>query len=210
MIKNKKYLKAIIILIITSFFLSCLEIETKIEIKEDLSGVWNLTYRIMKEVSLITPGKELSGYNYFPLNETEFKKRIDGIPGLDLISFSTKDTIMYTQISSEMRFANTNDIQFFFNTYSENELITIDLTEKGVFKLAIFNPFPEIGSTETLNLISQLYTDKNAEIVVLMPGIVKESNKGLLSENPLEASYSIKILETLKLTEPDEWIVSYE
>ncbi|MDA3939409.1 MAG: hypothetical protein PF693_08880, partial [Spirochaetia bacterium] len=87
---------------------------------------------------------------------------------------------------------------------------SIDLTEEGIFKLVIFNPFPEIISSETLNLFSELYSNKSADIIVSLPGVVKESNRGLLSDNPLEASYNIKIVDTFNLTEPDEWIVIYE
>ncbi|MDA3939580.1 MAG: hypothetical protein PF693_09755, partial [Spirochaetia bacterium] len=96
MIKTKIYLKYIIVIILTFFLLSCLEIETRIEINDDLSGVWTLNYKIMQEASYITPGNELFGYNYFPSNEAEFLNRIEGISGLEILSFSTENTILYT------------------------------------------------------------------------------------------------------------------
>lgn len=210
MMKNIIFLKLIIILIISLVFISCLEIETEIVIKEDKSGTWTLQYRIMQEAAFITPGNELSGYNYFPLDETEFRRRVDGISGLEIISLSLEKTIMYIQIISEMKFDTTNDIQFFFNTFSNNPLISINHEEKGIFELEIFNPFPGADNKETLDLFSGLYSNKSIEIAVILPGLVTESNKGFLSENTQEAVISLTVLETFNITDSYNWIVNYE
>jgi len=208
--KNTIFLKLITILILSLVFISCLEIETEIAIKEDQSGTWFLKYRIMQEAAFITPGNELSGYNYFPLDETEFRRRVDGISGLEIISLSLEETIFYKQITSEMKFDTTNAIQFFFNTFSENPLISIDHTEKGVFELDIFNPFPGADNKETFDLFSGLYSNKSIEITVILPGLVTESNKGFLSENTQEAIISLTVMETLNITDSYKWIVNYE
>jgi len=204
------FLKLITILSISLLFISCLEIETEIAIDEDQSGTWTLQYRIMQKAAFITPGNQLSGYNYFPLDEIEFRRRVDGIPGLDIISLSIEETILYTQFTSKMGFDTTNDIQFFFNTFSDNPLISINYEEKGLFELDIFNPFPGADNKETFDLFSGLYSNKSIEIAVILPGLVTGSYKGFLSENTQEAVISLTVLETLNITDPYKWIVNYE
>ncbi|MCK5153132.1 MAG: hypothetical protein KAQ93_02135 [Spirochaetales bacterium] len=205
-----KNIKISVLLLISLLFVSCLEVETTITISDNQSGIWSLEYRIMQEATYLTPGDELKGYNYFPLTEIELKNRINGIAGLNIISISSKNTIIYTEFIVEIEFDSINDIQFFFNTYTDNSLFNINLTEDGLFEMIINNPFPEADSTDTINLISGLYFDKNINITIILPGIVKESNQGLLSENPSEANFSLTILDLINISEPIEWIVQYE
>ena len=208
--KNIIFVKFMTILIISLMFISCLEIETEILIEDDQSGTWTLGYRIMQEAVFITPGNEFSGYNYFPQEEIEFRRRVDDISGLEIISLSLEETIFYTQITSKMKFNTTNDIQFFFNTFSENPLISINQAENGIFELEIFNPFPYADNKETLDLFSGLYSNKSIEIAVILPGLVTDSNKGFLSENTQKAVISLTVPETLNITDSYKWIVNYE
>ncbi|MCK5674070.1 MAG: hypothetical protein KAH95_11885 [Spirochaetales bacterium] len=207
---KNKLISKIFILLSTLIFVSCLEVETTINISNNKSGVWILKYRIMQEASYITPGNELQGYNYFPVSEEELVNRIDNIAGLELISFSSVNTIFYTEFLTEMSFDSTNNIQDFFNNYTNNILFTMDYTEPDILKMVLNNPFPEADSTETINLITGLYSDKNISITVVLPGIVTESNQGLLSENPSEAKMNITLVQVFNITEPLDWIVKYE
>ncbi len=202
--------KLYVILLFSILFVSCLEVDTTIEIKKDNSGIWILQYRIMQEASYITPGSELSGYNYFPLNEADIKNRIDSISGLNLISINTEKTIVYNQYTIEMIFNNTGNIQSFFNNFANIDLINISSEDNGSFKLVINKPIPGNVDTETYNLMDALYKNSTIKIKVILPGIVTESNKGLLEENPAEASLEIKTLDTLQFTDPFEWNVKYE
>jgi len=202
--------KIYVILLFSILFVSCLEVDTTIEIKKDNSGTWVLQYRIMQEASYITPGSELSGYNYFPLNEAEIKNRIDSISGLNLISINTEKTIVYNQYTIEMIFNNTGNIQSFFNNFANIDLINISSEDNGSFKLVINKPIPGNVDTDTYNLMDALYKNSTIKIKVILPGIVTESNKGLLEENPAEANLEIKTLNTLQFTDSFEWIVKYE
>ncbi len=202
--------KIYVILLFSILFVSCLEVDTTIEIKKDNSGIWILQYRIMQEASYITPGSELSGYNYFPLNEADVNKRIDSIPGLTLISINTVKTIVYNQYTIEMNFNNTGNIESFFNNFADIDLINISTGDNGSFKLVINKPVPGNIDSDTYSLMNALYRDSTIKIKVILPGIVTESNKGLLEENPAEANMEIKTLDTLQFTDPFEWIVKYE
>ena len=207
--KNKIIIKLSIVLL-TLFFVSCLEVETTINVSSNSSGVWVLKYQIMQEASYITPGSELRGYNYFPLSEEDLRNRIDSIEGLNLITFSSEKTIFYTEFLVEMNFISTDEIEKFFNNYTNNILFTMDLTESGIFEMIINNPFPEANSTDTLNIISGLYFDKTINITMVLPGIVTDSNQGFLSENPSEANFSITITDVFNLEEPINWVLKYE
>ncbi len=202
--------KISIILLASLLFISCLELDTTISISNNKSGIWVLNYRVMQEASYLSPGIELSGFNYFPLSEPELKGRIDSIAGLEIISISSNTNIIYTEFLVEISFESTNDIQFFFNTYSDNVLFTIDVTEDGKFEMTFNNPFPEAGSTETLKLISGLYYEKKINITVVLPGIVTESNQGLLSDNPSEANLEIPVPDFFNIDESINWVVKYE
>jgi len=208
--KYKTFFKLLIIVLTSVMFSSCLEVETTINFSNNLSGTWILKYRIMQEVSYITPGTELSGYNYFPLSETELHERIAGVQGLALESLKTETNIMYTEYLVEMKFNSIDNIQSFFNNYVDNKFLTISVKDDGNFEMDINNPFPKSKNAETLNLISSLYSDKNINISVVFPGIVTESDPGLLTENPSEANLILTISELFKRAEPVKWIIKYE
>lgn len=208
--KNIVILKITSLLLSSFLFLSCLDVETIINVSDDKSGVWILKYRIMQEASFLTPGEELKGYNYFPASEAEIIDRIDGIGGLDLISVTLLKTIVFTEFVVEMNFKNTNDIQIFFNTYTDNALFNIGFPNEGVFEFVLNNPFPGGNNTDTLNLIFGLYSKNTVNITIILPGIVKESNQGFLSEDPAEANLSLTIDEIFNISESIEWIVQYE
>ena len=202
--------KIYVITLFSLLFVSCLEIDTTIDIKKDNSGTWILQYRIMQEASYITPGSELSGYNYFPLNETDIKDRINSIPGLDLLSVSTLRTLAYNQYTIEMNFNNTGNIESFFNNFTDINLVNISLEDNGYFKLTLKKPVLGDIDPDTLGIMNALYKDSTIKVTIILPGIVTESNKGLLSDNPSEAALNIKTLDTLQFTEPFEWIVTYD
>ena len=203
---NKLY----VILLFSIMLVSCLEVDTTIDIKKDFSGTWILQYRIMQEASYITPGSDLSGYNYFPLNEADIKNRINSIPGLTLISITKETTIVYNQYTIEMNFNNTGNIQSFFNNFTDINLITINSEDNGSFRLVINKPVPGDINADTYRIMNALYKDSTIKIKVILPGVVTESNKGLLEENPSEANLEIKTMDTLQFTDPFEWIVTYE
>jgi hypothetical protein len=202
--------KTILLLILPFILISCLEIDTTINLEEDNSGSWSLMYRIMQEALYITPGNELEGYNYFPSDETEIRERIDAVSGLDLISLSTNTTILYNEFRVEMSFNSLNTIELFFNNFTSNNLIEIILEDTGEWNLIINSPFSRTDNIEGYNLISSLYPNKTARITVFLPGIVTQSNQGLLADDPSTASVSVKIVDILNLTEPFLWIVNYE
>ena len=210
MMKNKRVNKIAIILIVSLIFISCLEVETTININKDRTGTWFLTYRLQQETSFITPGDELGKYNYFPLNELEIIDRIDSIDGLEMNSITSNSTILFTEFLVEMNFTDINYIQLFFNNFTDIPLIDISLADEETFTLKINNPFPEAVSSDSLNLISGLYSDNTMGITILLPGLVTKSSQGLLSENTSEAKIEIKIIDTFQLTESFEWIINYE
>lgn len=203
-------IKLLIILSISLISISCLEVETTINISTNLSGTWILKYRIMQEASFITPGTELRGYNYLPVSEKELQNRIAEIQGLDLVSFNSETSIIYTEYLVEMKFDNTDNIQFFFNSYVDNVFLNINLEDEGNFVMLLNNPFPDAADTDTLNLISSLYSDKNLNITIRLPGIVTETYPGLLVENPSEANLNLTIPELFNMTVPVKWIIKYE
>jgi hypothetical protein len=210
MMKTKKLIKLIILLLSSIIFISCLDIDSSIEILDDNSGLWILKYQIMQEGTFIRPGTELAGYNYLPLNETELRTRINSITGLNLVSFTTKKSIIQTEYLCEITFTELQDIELFFNNFTTNSLIQINIEESGIFNLIINNPYPENLDTETYNLFSALFQDNILNVRITLPGVVKNSNIGLLSDDPFSAGISLKILEILNLEESLNWIINYE
>ena len=207
--KSEILFKIIIILLVSLIFISCLDVETSINISNNLSGTWILKYKIMQEASYITPGTELKGYNFLPLSEAGIVERIVETPGLELVSLKSETNIIYTEYYAEIDFDNSNTIQNFFNPYVNTQFLNIT-QEEGTFEMLLYNPFPDSIDADTLNLFSSLYSDKNVNISIILPGIVTESNPGLLVENPSETNINLTIPELFNLTEPIKWIIKYE
>lgn len=204
-------IKKLLILIVLSIPLaSCLEVDTLIDLKEDGTGIWSLKYRISQEAAFITPGLEFSGYNYFPVNEDVLRTRISEIPGLELSQVSVEATAAYIEYSARMSFLNTNNIESFFNNFTENSLVEISLEEDGVFRLTIGQPYISEIDQDTLKLLSALYSSKVINIVVGFPGVVTNSSIGTLSEDPGQAALEIRTMDAIAMLEPLEWIINYE
>jgi len=210
MMKNKRINQLAVILTVSLMFVSCLEVETTVNINKDRTGTWSLNYKLLQEASFITPGDELSLYNYFPLNELEITDRINSIDGLEVISINSNSTILFTEFLIEIKFTDIKDIQLFFNNFTDIPLIDINLADEEAFTLKINNPFPNAVPSDLLNLISDLYSDNTMDITIKLPGLVTKSSQGLLSDNPSEAKIEMKIIDTFKLTESFEWIINYE
>ncbi len=203
-------IKQFILIVLSISLISCIEVDSLIDIKEDGTGAWNLQYRISQEASFITPGLEFSGFNYFPNNEDELRKRASEIAGLELLKVSIKETAEFIEYSARMSFLNTDNIESFFTNYAENSLIDISSEEKGLFQLTIDNPYRSEIDEETLKLFSALYSGKIINIVVGFSGIVTNSSTGLLSEDPGKVAFEMKTVDVLTMVEPVSWIINYE
>ncbi len=202
--------KQLVLIFISIFLISCLEVDSSIDIKKDGTGIWNLQYRISQEALYITPGLEFSGFNYFPKNENEIRKRISEITGLELLQVSVNETTDYSEYSARMSFKNTGDIESLFSNYEDNSLVEISSDNDGTFSLTIENiHIPEIDQ-DTLNLLSVLYSGKMINITVSFPGIVTNSSTGVLSEDPEEAAFEIRTMDALTSKEPVIWTINYE
>lgn len=202
--------KLLILIIISILLISCLEVDSVITLKENGTGVWNLQYRISQEAAFITPGLEFSGFNYFPLNEDDLRKRTNEITGLELINVSSKETPEFIEFNAEMSFLNTGNIASFFNDQAASPLVVISSDEDGLFKLKIENPYMQDIDQDTLRLLSALYSNNMINIVVELPGIVTDSSTGRLSEDPQQAGLEMRTTEIITLLEPLEWIINYE
>ena len=203
-------IKQFILIVLAISLISCIEVDSLIDIKEDGTGVWNLQYRISQEASFLTPGLEFSGFNYFPQNEDELRKRTSEIPGLELLQVSVKETAEFIEYSARMSFLNTDNIELFFTNYAENSLVEISSEEDGLFRLTIENPYGSEIDQDTLKLLSALYSNKMINIVVAFSGIVTNSSTGILSEDPGKAAFEIKTMDVLTMVEPASWIINYE
>lgn len=202
--------KLLILIIISILLISCFELDSVIDIKGNGEGLWNLRYRISQEAVFINPGTEFSDYNYFPVSEDELRKRISDTAGLELLKVSVEETAKFIEYSVEMSFLNTGNIQSFFNNYAGNPVIEIGFEEDGVFRLTIEKPFNLVIDQETLGLISALYSTNMINIVVAIPGIVTDSSKGSLSEDPRKAAFEMRTMDAVTMLEPIEWIINYE
>ncbi len=202
--------KLLILIIISILLISCLEVDSVITLKENGTGGWNLQYRISQEAAFITPGLEFSGFNYFPLNEDDLRKRTNEITGLELINVSSRETPEFIEFNTEMSFLNTANIASFFNDQAASPLVVISSDEDGLFKLTIENPYMQDIDQDTLRLLSALYSNNIINIVVELPGIVTDSSTGRLSEDPQQASLEMRTTEIITLLEPLEWIINYE
>ncbi|MCK5198739.1 MAG: hypothetical protein KAR21_10330 [Spirochaetales bacterium] len=202
--------KQFILIILSISLISCIEVDSLIDIKEDGTGEWNFQYRISQEASFITTGLEFSGFNYFPNNEDELRKRTSEIPGLELLQVSVNETAEFIEYSARMSFLNTDNIESFFTNYAENSLIDISSDETGIFQLIIDNPYSSEIDQDTLKLLSALYSNKMINIVVAISGIVTNSSTGILSEDPGKAAFEIKTMDVLTMVEPVSWIINYE
>ncbi len=199
-----------LLLIAAVLFVSCLSVKSEITLREDGTGEWSMQYRIPQELLYITPGPEFRGFDYFPADEEGVVERTNSIPGLLLISVSSSETPDFVEINTRIAFTDSNDIELFFNNYTETPVLKIDTDNKGVFGFEITPPYVRELDTDTFNIISALYSQSAINVRVDLPGIVTESSAGLLSENPSQAELEIKFTDLLSSDEPVEWIVNYE
>ena len=203
--------RELFILLVSAFLLSsCLEVDSTIELKKNGTGTWSLKYRFAQEASFITPGPELSGFDYFPQNEEELRKRIRNVSGPELLQMSVETNAGFTEYSAEICFLNTDDIELFFNNAAINSLVEISSEEDGRFTLTIQKPYTQDIDQDTSRLLSALYPEYTVKITASLPGIVTSSSTGILSEDPEKASFEIRTVEIITMPEKIEWLITYE
>jgi|GEM_PF-5162342 len=156
------------------FLSSCIELNTELRIKKDLSGLIKITYKIEKEYLALL---DTSEFDYtIPLNEEDIKSDKD----FNLLSYAKNETDKYIIINTVFHF---KDINILNDRLYNSEVIKI---ENNTLTYNI-NDSPLKDDT-----LLELLNESKLDFKIELPENIKESNEGEFKNKILNYSISLK------------------
>ncbi|MCL2210665.1 MAG: hypothetical protein FWB95_01950 [Treponema sp.] len=195
--KNKFRQYAVFFTMLTTLVLfnSCIGISMDIQMNRDGSGKLTLEYRMSKMLDNLGKLDGNVSLPSIPVGQTDWKKTVDRIPGLKLVSFASKDETRDTVYKIILDFDNEKALLQFLSPLSDTVLLTNE-GKKGRLDLLVLDSAPSYDKN-MMDLISILSADYKFSVSLsapLKPGLILNDANG----NSLTPMQSAKIVQSGK------------
>ena len=198
--KINKIVKAAVITIMLILTVSCISIETEIKFSDNNSGTVKLKYRVSKMVVKTSEIDSDSSFLPLPLEEKDFIAKAAENDSLSLVSFKREESSDEVFISAEFSFSDIDGLNAVAGSAAE-PVITVDkkLT-KTIYTHLLYPGSNNNIDTETMQVITDLYSNYPVKITVIAPSDIKTVNMGNAQNNKAEIQMTIP--EILSSEEP--------
>ena len=189
--KINKIVKAAVIIIMLILTVSCISIETEIKFSDNNSGTVKLKYRVSKMVVKTSEIDSDSSFLPLPLEEKDFIAKAAENDSLSLVSFKREESSDEVFISAEFSFSDIDGLNAAAGSAAE-PVITVDkkLT-KTVYTHLLYPGSNNNIDTETMQVITDLYSNYPVKITVIAPSDIKTVNMGNAQNNKAEIQMTI-------------------
>ena len=186
------FLKSLTIISFLFLLVSCIGIETEIEFKNSNSGTVKLKYRVSKMVINTAQIDSDSSFLPLPIEENDFIEKSDENEDLELLSYKKEDNNEEVFITAEFSFDSIDALNAVAGSTEDNVKITVDkrLT-KTVYRHEIFPGSSGNIDTETMQVVSDLYSNYPVKFTIITPSEIKEVNKGVFNANKAEIQMTV-------------------
>jgi hypothetical protein len=168
---------------------SCIGVSADIALNADGSGTLTLEYRLSR--LLKTLGEQDGNERWYPLpvGEADFERTLARLPGMSLLSFSTKDDGKDVMVTAKTRFADPASLAAFLDAYGEGAVYT-KTSNSSRLLLALYEGGKE-ANKELEALFAEAAEGYSVAIRLALPA---EGTLSLLDRNgrPLSAAGEIK------------------
>ncbi len=197
---SEKIIKYTLLFVFLISIVSCIGIETEIEFKDEKSGTVKLKYRVSNMVLNTAEIDSDSSFLPLPLERKDFVEKATENNNLTLISFKREDNEEEVFITAEFSFKDIDALNAVAGS-GEEPLITVDkrLT-KTVYTHNLYQGNSGNIDNETMQVVSDLYSNYPVKFTIKTPSNIKETNRGTARNNIAEIEMTIP--EILSSEEP--------
>ena len=198
--KPEFIIKTLLVSALVSLFTSCIGIETVIQLKNENSGEVSIKYMVSKMVLNTAGIDEDNSFLPLPVDEKDFAEKADGNDNLRLISYKKEENDEQLFINVKYAFDDISGLNAIMSN-SDGENITVSKKiNSTVFIQKLYNGNGGKIDQETLDVISDLFSNYPVKITLIAPSDIKETNMGTFSNNKSELSMTLP--EVLSSEEP--------
>lgn len=188
---------------------SCIDVNEKVTLNSDGSGVVKVAYRISRLVIDLpkSPGTEFS--LVLPPDPAEFRSRIGTATGLTLQSFSPVEDPQSVGADASIAFSRLSNLNTLLEGRSGDGFALTQSGGRTTFKQTIYGGTNAGAEQRTLNLAKKLFRDYKLAFTLSTPAPVLSANLGTLSSDKRTVTYTTTIPDIIQSTTPVVWEVSW-
>ena len=195
-----KFLKISSVIIFLLITVSCIGIDTEINFKDSQSGTVKIKYRVSKMVIKTAEIDSDSSFLPLPIEEKDFREKAAENNGLTLVSFKKEDTGEEIFITAEYSFENIESLNAAAGSGGETVITVERKLGRTVYSHRIYSGNNGNIDTETMQVITDLFSRYPVKITVITPSDIKDLNRGSSQNNRAEIDMTVP--EILSSEEP--------
>jgi hypothetical protein len=188
---KKNIFKTIFPLLLSGLFLSCINVDTEIVFRQDLSGEIMIKYSVSKSVLNIGILDENGSFLPLPVEEQKYREKGENTDGLELKSFKKEETEEELYITARYEFKTPEALNAAVSNSGERKIDVQRRSGSTYFTQNIFNKTNTPANEETLKLAEALFADRSIKMKVTAPSSIKRSNIGTSAGNSAEAVFNL-------------------
>ncbi|MDR0624730.1 MAG: hypothetical protein LBG10_09935 [Treponema sp.] len=147
---------------------SCIGIRAEISVREDGSGRISMEYRISRIAESLGKLDGNERWQTVPLGKADFDRTLDRLPGMRMVSFSSKDDGKDMVNQAELEFTDMASLLAFLSASGEGASF---VQEKGKNRLSlILYPGVQREDPELFSLIKEVFRTYDATLSFSAPG----------------------------------------
>ncbi len=186
-----------------SMLVSCINIDTEITFRQDLTGEALIRYSILKSAVNIGKIDKNDSFLPLPVEEQRYRDKAERTNGLELRSFKKEETDEEIYITVRYDFKNMEALNAIISNTAGKKIDIQKRADRTYYTQEIYSNKGTLPSEETLNITESLFADRYIKIKVTAPAAVKSVNTGSSSGNNAEVVF--KLPELLASASPVVW-----
>ena len=200
-----RIIKIFSIIFLCFFIFSCINIETEITFRQNLSGDIVIRYSISK--AAINIGKIDKNDNFFPLpvEEQKFREIAANTNGLTFVSFKQEETEGEVFINVKYEFSNVAALNAVVSNSIDKKIEVQRRGDRTYYTQKVGSNKPI--SEQTIELVKALFPDRYVNIKLNAPQNIRTVNSGDIKGNSAQVRYNLP--ELLSNTQGVTWEVSW-
>ena len=190
---NTKIIKIFFILFFSFFFFSCINIDTEITFRQNLSGDVIIKYSISKAAINIGKIDKYDNFLPLPVEEQKYRELAAKVNGLDLVSFRKEETESEVFINVRYEFRDVDALNAIVSNGADKKIEVQRRGERVTYSQKIVNREKPI-SEETMELAKALFQDRYVNIKLTAPQNIRTVNSGSITGASAQVSYNLPAL----------------
>ena len=200
-----RIIKIFFIIFLCFFIFSCINIETEIIFRQNLSGEVLIKYSISK--AAINIGKIDKNDNFFPLpvEEQKFRELAANTNGLNFISYKQEETEGEIFINVRYEFRTIDALNAIVSNSVDKKIEVQRRGDRTYYtqKISSSKPINE----ETIELAKALFPDRYVNMKITAPQNIRTVNSGEITGNSAQVRYNLP--QILSNAQGITWEVSW-